>query len=96
VTGDFSLKTVLSEAELKLDPRIGERVEVRSEGSWYKGRIINVDRERTRFLIHYYGWDDSYDEWVSPRKIRQPRLKRFAAGGNAAVGRQPQRYAFSQ
>lgn len=93
VTGDFSLQTVLSEAELKLDPRVGERVEVKSEGSWYKGRIINADHERSRFLIHYYGWDDSYDEWVSPRKIRQPRLRRFASGRNAGVGREAQRYA---
>lgn len=94
VTGDFSLRTVLSEAELKRDPRIGERVEVKSEGSWYKGRIINVDPERSRFLIDYYGWDDSYDEWVSARQIRQPRRKRFAGGRNASVVREAQRYAF--
>jgi hypothetical protein len=94
VTGDFSTQTVLSEAELKQDPRVGERVEVKSEGSWYKGRIINVDRERSRFLIHYYGWDDSYDEWVRARHIRQPRIKRFAAGRNVEVNREQQRYSF--
>ena len=82
VTGDFTQQTVLSQAEVKRDPRIGERVLVRSEGSWYKGRIIDVDRETAQFLIHYYGWDDSYDEWVRGKQIRQPRIKRFASGRN--------------
>jgi hypothetical protein len=76
-TGDFSPQMVLSEAEAKRDPRVGERVEVKSEGDWYKGRIINVDHRGARFLIHYYGWDDSYDEWVRSKQIRQPRVKRF-------------------
>jgi hypothetical protein len=94
VTGDFSTQTVLSQAELKRDPRVGERVEVKSEGSWYKGRIINADRQRARFLIHYYGWDDSYDEWVGGKHIRQPGRKRFAAGRNLDVKPEGQRYSF--
>ena len=40
VTGDFSLRTVLSRAELKRDPRVGERVEVKSEGSCIKGESL--------------------------------------------------------
>lgn len=76
VTGEFNQQTVLSQAETKRDPRIGERVMVRSEGRWYRGRILDVDRTTSQFLIHYYGWDDSYDEWVSIRQIRQPRVKR--------------------
>ena len=94
VTGDFSAQTVLSEAELKRDPRVGERVEVKSEGSWYKGRIIGADRERSRFLIHYYGWDDSYDEWMGARHIRQPKVKRHAAVRSVEVNREGQRYSF--
>lgn len=85
VTGDFNQQTVLSQAEAKRDPRIGERVMVRSEGSWYRGRIIDVDRATSQFLIHYYGWDDSYDEWVGAKQIRQPRIKRAAANRNADV-----------
>ncbi len=78
-TGDFSPQTVLSRAEKKRDARIGERVLVKSDGDWFKGRIIDADREDGQFLIHYYGWDESYDEWVEARQIRQPRIKRFAA-----------------
>ncbi|HUQ33785.1 MAG TPA: agenet domain-containing protein [Pyrinomonadaceae bacterium] len=94
VTGDFSPQTVLSEAEIKSDPRVGERVEVKSEGSWYKGRIINADRQGARFLIHYYGWDDSFDEWVGARQIRRPKIRRFAAGRNTDAQREDFRHSF--
>lgn len=93
-TGDFSLQTVLSRAEAKEDSRVGQRVMVKSEGDWYKGRIISVDRESARFLIHYYGWDDSFDEWVSARYIRQPRVKKFSVGGIPDVKPAGKRYSF--
>lgn len=79
-TGDFSPQTVLSRAERKRDARIGERVVVRSDGDWFKGRIIDVDHDDAEFLIHYYGWDDSYDEWVDGQQIRRPRAKRQILG----------------
>jgi hypothetical protein len=69
-TGTFSPQTILALAGRRTDERIGERVIVRSEGDWYKGRIIDVARSKSLFLIHYYGYDDSYDEWVSGRQIR--------------------------
>ncbi len=84
-TGDFSPQTVLSQAEKKSDTRIGERVLVKSEGDWYKGRIIDADRDDGQFLIHYYGWDESFDEWVEARQIRQPRIKRYAASQQTAA-----------
>jgi hypothetical protein len=84
-TGDFSPHTVLTQADLKRDPRIGERVIVKSEGDWYKGRIIDADRATAQYLIHYYGWDDSYDEWVGNRRIRQLRVKRYAASHNVGI-----------
>lgn len=86
-TGDFSPQTVLSRAERKRDARIGERVLVRSDGDWFKGRIIDVDREDSEFLIHYYGWDDSYDEWVEAEQIRKPRATRPTFGRKRSEGR---------
>jgi hypothetical protein len=80
---------VLSSAEEKRDSRIGERVTVKSEGSWYKGRIIDADREDSQFLVHYYGFDESYDEWVAANRIRGRRINPPAAYRRAvsAVGR---------
>jgi Caspase domain/RNA binding activity-knot of a chromodomain len=86
-TGDFSPQTVLSRAERKRDARIGERVLVRSDGDWFKGRIIDVDQEDSEFLIHYYGWDDSYDEWVNAAQIRRPRATRATFGRKRLEGR---------
>ncbi len=84
-TGDFSPLTVLSKADVKRDPRVGERVMVKSEGDWYKGQIIDADRAKSQYLIHYYGWDDSYDEWVGSRRIRPLRIKRYASSRNVNV-----------
>jgi hypothetical protein len=86
-TGDFSPQTVLSRAERKRDARVGERVLVRSDGDWFKGRIIDADREDSEFLIHYYGWDDSYDEWVEAEQIRRPRATRPTFGRKRLEGR---------
>jgi hypothetical protein len=59
---------VLAQANEPANPAIGRRVLVRSEGDWYKGRIIGV--RGSRYLVRYFGYDDSYDEWVSQRQIR--------------------------
>jgi hypothetical protein len=72
-TGDFDPQMVLSRADEKGDSRIGERINVKSEGAWYKARIIDADREESQFLVHYYGYDESYDEWVATSRIRGRR-----------------------
>lgn len=71
-TGRFSPGTVLARAELKPSPQVSRRVEVRPGGGWYhewyKARII--DGRGGKFKVHYYGWQDSDDEWVRPNQIR--------------------------
>lgn len=71
LTGEFQQQTILADAAPKADQNVGARVEVRSEGDWYKARIINSARGRYR--VHYYGYEDSYDEWISPGQIRGSR-----------------------
>ena len=70
-TGGFSRDTVLAHAPRKSNPEISRRVEVRSEGAWYKARII--DAQSGRFRVHYFGWEDSDDEWVRRSQIRNSR-----------------------
>lgn len=48
--------------------RAGQVVQVEWQGSWYRARILRVDRGRYR--VHYEGWADSWDEWVTPDRIR--------------------------
>jgi hypothetical protein len=74
LTGKFAQPTILAEAGTRADQRVGYRVEVYSEGDWYKARII--DAGRGRYRVHYYGYEDSDDEWVKPSQIRSRKIKR--------------------
>jgi hypothetical protein len=68
LTGEYEPQTILAGAQARVDGRVGARVEVFSEGDWYKARII--DAGRGRYRVHYYGFEDSYDEWVRASQIR--------------------------
>lgn len=78
LTGKFGRQTILADAEERTDRRIGARVEVYSEGDWYKARIVEAGKGRYR--VHYYGYEEEYDEWVKPSQIRSGRRNapRFA------------------
>jgi hypothetical protein len=71
LTGRFGPQAILAGAQARADQRIGARVEVYSEGDWYKARII--DAGRGRYRVHYYGYEDSDDEWIKPSQIRGRR-----------------------
>lgn len=48
--------------------RVGQAVQVLSQGTWYPARVLRVDQGRYR--VHYEGWADSWDEWVTADRIR--------------------------
>ncbi|HKP37707.1 MAG TPA: hypothetical protein VJT71_12700 [Pyrinomonadaceae bacterium] len=64
-------ETVIALAPQASNAAIGRRVIVRSEGDWYKGRVIDARGNRLR--VHYFGYEDADDEWVLPRQIRGDR-----------------------
>lgn len=82
-TGEFDPHTVLGESTGPAAARVGERVEAYSERDWYKGYII--DARGNRFLIHYYGYDETEDEWVAGNLIRQPKVIKYAVGESVEV-----------
>jgi hypothetical protein len=82
-TGNFAPDTVLASAGRKSNPEVSRRVEVRSEGQWWKARVI--DARGGTFHVHYYGYEDSDDEWVQPSQIRQPRVVEYPAGARVEV-----------
>src|SRR5207244_13475448 len=45
-------------------------VEVQWSGSWYAAEVLRVNGGLT--LIHYTGWNASWDEWVPAGRIRHP------------------------
>ncbi len=76
--GDFSRNTILATAARKSSAELGNRVEVRSEGDWYRALI--TDARAGKFRVHYYGFEVSDDEWVLPRQIRNSKILAGASG----------------
>ena len=71
-TGNFQPEMELAVAEPKVDPLISSRLEVRSEGDWYKAKVI--DARGGTYRVHYFGYEDSDDEWVTRREFRTSRV----------------------
>lgn len=82
-TGGFDPQTVIAESTGKAPARVGERVEAYSIDGWYKGYI--ADNAKGKFKIHYYGYPEADDEWVTAQMIRQPKLVRYAVGEKVEV-----------
>ncbi len=47
---------------------IGTTCEVLDEGEWWSAKVL--DAKLGVHLVHYDGWKTSYDEWVTPQRIR--------------------------
>ena len=78
-TGVFSPKCVLAEAAGEKSHEIlGSLVEVESSGSWYLSEII--DANDTQVKVHYNGYSDDKDDWVSPNSVRPHQFTRFEPG----------------
>ena len=71
-TGGFDANTKIADAARAASPRVGERVEAYSIDDWYKGTII--DAKNNKFLIHYYGYEQSDNEWVTAKMIRVSKV----------------------
>jgi hypothetical protein len=82
-SGGFDPDLVLARARPRPHHAVGRRVEVRSGGEWYKARVIDADGEQLK--VHYYGWEDSDDEWVEPAQIRDVTPQQYAVGSAVEV-----------
>ena len=89
-SSSFPAQMLVAPAERKINPLISRRVEVRSEGDWYKARVI--DARGSQYLVHYYGYDDWDDEWVTAREIRNLQAPQYAAGARVEVNWQGKWY----
>jgi hypothetical protein len=70
LTGSFDPESRITDVTRARSSRIGDRVEAYSVKNGYWGYII--DAKDGKFLIHYYGFEVSDDEWVTPKMIRVP------------------------
>jgi Caspase domain/Agenet domain len=79
----FPCAAKLAWVEDELIPRIGQRVEVEYLGRWYRAKIIAVDGDQAE--VHYAGYDNSWNEWVGPDRLRPYQPAQFAAGDKVEV-----------
>ena len=47
------------------------QAEVEWHGTWWAAEVVKTNGDR--YYIHYTGWDNSWDEWVGPDRIRMHR-----------------------
>ncbi|HEX4129572.1 MAG TPA: Tudor-knot domain-containing protein [Pirellulales bacterium] len=52
-------------------------------GRWYKVRVLEARGNERR--VHYLGYDDTWDEWLGPERLRPYRPKEHAAGSHVLV-----------
>lgn len=64
----------------------GQKVDVKWNGKWWKGEILAVGAATYR--IHYTGWSASWDEEVTPDRIR-PSTTESSVGTELAAGASP-------
>jgi hypothetical protein len=72
-------------------PRVGERLEVKWKDAWYRAQI--VDAKSQSFKIHYAGYDDGWDEWVSADRLRPFKPLALASGTRVHVKSEGKWYA---
>lgn len=56
----------------------GDYADVFAENKWWRAQLLRVEGHRLQ--VHYLGWEDKFDEWVSPDRVRPVANSRFAAG----------------
>jgi hypothetical protein len=75
----FPVRVVPQQLPMPLDPvAVQQRVrqnqaEVEWHGTWWAAEVVKTNGDR--YYIHYTGWDNSWDEWVGPDRIRMPVAK---------------------
>ncbi|MEN9936130.1 MAG: hypothetical protein RLZZ387_2709 [Chloroflexota bacterium] len=81
--GGFNPEMVIAAARPRPDPRVGGRVEVNSGGEWYPAQI--VDARGDQLKVHYYGYEESDDEWVAEKNVREPQPMVYKPGAAVEV-----------
>ena len=75
----FPAPAVPQQLPMPLDPvafpqRVRQnQAEVEWQGTWWAAEVVKTNGDR--YYIHYTGWDNSWDEWVGPDRIRMPVAK---------------------
>lgn len=87
VTHEFNPDVIIARTNTSSKNQRGDRMEVEWNGNWYNAKII--DRGKGQFKVHYAGYDESADEWVSPDRIRPFAPQELPQGTEVEVAWSP-------
>ncbi len=83
-TEGFEPDMVLANAKPLANPKIGERAKAKDEsGDWYAGRIVEARGEK--FKLHFIGYEDDEDVWVTLDDLRPIKPVQYAVGAEVEV-----------
>ena len=82
-SGGFDRQMILARAPALENYRIGERAKVEWEGNWYRVRVIQVNGGKLK--VHYIGYGENDDIWVTPDKVRPIKPVQYAVGSTVEV-----------
>jgi Caspase domain/RNA binding activity-knot of a chromodomain len=82
-TGGFDQQMVLASAPALATKRIGERAKLEWKGDWYTVRVVQEDGGR--FKVHYIGYNENDDLWVTADKLRAIKPVQYAVGSAVDV-----------
>ena len=51
------------------ESKVGDSVKVKWKGSWYPAEVLKANDGQ--YLIHYTGFESSWDEWVGPGRMKK-------------------------
>lgn len=80
----FPATTVMAKASEKPKEGVGQRIEARDEGKWYRARVLDV--REGEYFVHWIGFDNEWDRWVKLNETRayEPKAE-YEVGAEVAV-----------
>lgn len=82
-TKSFDPNMIMAAARRRTDPRIGKRIEAYDGDAWYLAQIIDARGEQVK--VHYYGYEESDDEWLTEDNIREVKRESYPVGAQVEV-----------
>jgi hypothetical protein len=71
---------------------VSKDCKVEWQGTWHDAKVLKTEKDR--WLIHYVGYEESWDEWVKKDRIRLEK-KRLPVGKIDIAGRDLDGKSFS-
>jgi len=62
---------------------VGDKIQgMETDGKWYNLKVLKVNSSTNKYFIHWGGYDDTYDRWISYDSLRLPTKVNYIEAGN--------------